>query len=290
MGRTKVPFNFCGLPKEYSDMRTAKIVVLPMPFDGTSTWGKGADKGPAAIIEASRNMELYDIETDSEVFTNGIATGRPLKCRSVNEMVAKSEREVGALLKQGKFVVCLGGEHSVSIGPIRAHAKHYGEISVLHLDAHSDRRDKYEGSRYNHACVIARASECCKNIISVGIRSMDSSEIRRIDRKRIFFAHEIHGSNEWIRRAVDLLGNKVYVTIDLDVFDSGIMPSTGTPEPGGLGWYDVVGLLREVAMQREIVGFDVVELAPNKNNRAPDFLAAKLAYTLLSYKFCRPPK
>lgn len=280
----KVPFNFCGLPQEYSDISTAKVVVLPLPFDGTSTWGKGADRGPAAIIEASRNMELYDIETDSEVFTYGIATERPLKCKTVDAMVAQSERKVGKLLKNGKFVVCLGGEHSVSIGPIRAHANHYGEISILHLDAHSDRRDKYEGSKYNHACVIARAGECCKNIVSVGIRSMDSSEIQRIDREKVFFARDIHSSKEWVPRAVGLLSKKVYITIDLDVFDSGIMPSTGTPEPGGLGWYDVVGLLREVAMQKDIVGFDVVELAPHKSNRAPDFLAAKLVYTLLSYR------
>ncbi|MCX8205849.1 MAG: agmatinase [Candidatus Micrarchaeota archaeon] len=281
---TKVPFNFGGLPKEYSSPAASKVAVLPIPFDGTSTWGKGADKGPAAIIEASRHMELYDIETDSEAFTVGISTEKPVKARTVDKMVEEGYLRARRLLNDGKFVVCLGGEHSISIGPIRAHAEHYGDISILHLDAHSDRRTVYEGSKYNHACVIARAGEYCKNIVSVGIRSMDSSEVQYIDRRKVFFAHEIHGSTGWVQQAIRELNGRVYITIDLDVFDPGIMPSTGTPEPGGLGWYDVIGLLREVAKQKEIVGLDVVELAPNKHNAAPDFLAAKLVYSLLSYK------
>ena len=176
----------------------------------------------------------------------------------------------------------LGGEHSISIGVIKSYARHYKGLSVLHLDAHVDSRESYEGSRYNHACVIARVRECIRNIVSVGIRSMDVSERSNVDRKKMFFAHEIHDSDKWISKAVGQLTDTVYITIDLDVFDPGIVPSTGTPEPGGLGWYQVMELLYAVSKSKRIVGFDVVELCPS-TSKAPDFLAAKLIYTLLSY-------
>jgi len=178
----------------------------------------------------------------------------------------------------------VGGEHSVSIGSVRAHVANDADITVMQLDAHCDLRDEYEGSKYNHACVMARITELCP-ILQVGIRSMDSSEKEALDKNRVVFAEDVCGDKAWIEKAVSKLSDKVYVTIDLDVFDPSIMPSTGTPEPGGLLWYDVLGLLRAVFEKKNVVGFDVVELCPDERNKAPDFLAAKLIYKLLSYKF-----
>lgn len=280
----KQTIGFCGLPCEPAEYGKASIVVLPIPFDKTSTWIKGADKGPAALIDASRFLEFYDIETDSEVIDNGIFTADPIRSSLSNSLILKTESAVSRYLADNKFVVALGGEHSVSIGVMKAYAKHFNDLSVLHLDAHADTRDSYEGSPYNHACVIARAREHTRNIVSVGIRSMDAIEREGMDRKRVFFANRIYDSNSWIPNVVGLLSDTVYITIDVDVFDPGIMPSTGTPEPGGLGWYQVLMLLRAVSKKKRIVGFDVVELCPS-SNRASDFLAAKLVYTLLSYIF-----
>lgn len=273
---------FCGLPSTSAGYDAASIIVLPIPFDKTGTWMKGADKGPAALIEASQYLEFYDIETDSEVLNKGIFTASPIRAASSEALIKRTDSAVSRYLADNKFIVALGGEHSVSVGVIKAYARHYDDLSILHLDAHADSRDFYEGSRFNHACVIARAREYTKNIVSVGIRSMDVSERAGRDRKRMFFAHEIYDTNAWIPKVVRLLSDNVYVTIDVDVFDPGIMPSTGTPEPGGLGWYQVMKLLRAVAKQ--IVGFDVVELCPS-SSKAPDFLAAKLVYTLISYVF-----
>lgn len=278
----KPPLSFCGLPNDDNDYARASTVILPIPFDKTSTWLKGADKGPAAIIEASAYLELYDIETDSEVFKKGIFTAKPIRSASSSALIKKTEEAVTRYLRDNKLVVTLGGEHSVSIGVIKSYVKRYKDLSILHLDAHADSRDSYEGTPYNHACVIARVREFTENIVSAGIRSMDGSERQGVDNKKVFFAHKIHDSDKWIHNAVRLLTDSVYITIDLDVFDPGIMPSTGTPEPGGLGWYQVMKLLYAVSKSKRIVGFDVVELCPS-DSKAPDFLAAKLIYTLLSY-------
>jgi agmatinase len=279
---SKAPANFCGLSGELTAYSQASVVILPVPFDKTSTWGKGADKGPLAIINASRYLEFYDIETGSEVYKKGIFTATTIHAASSAALIKKTDTAVSHYLKDNKMVVTLGGDHSISIGVIKAYAKHYEALSILHLDAHADSRESYEGSAYNHACVIARARECTTNIVSVGIRSMDISERPNVDKKKMFFAHDISDSDRWIKNAVHELTNPVYITIDLDVFDPGIMPSTGTPEPGGLGWYQVMKLLASVSKAKRIVGFDVVELCPSRN-KAPDFLAAKLIYTLLSY-------
>jgi agmatinase len=281
--------SFCGVPGNDAAYAQASIVILPIPFDKTSTWLKGADKGPAAIIEASNYLELYDIETDSEVYKKGIFTANPIHATSSSVLLRKTDATVSRYLKDNKLIVTLGGDHSVSIGVIKAYAKHYRNLSVLQLDAHADSRDSYEGTPYNHACVIARAREFTENIVSVGIRSMDSSERANIDREKMFFAHDIYNSDKWIHNAVRLLTDSVYITIDLDVFDPGIMPSTGTPEPGGLGWYQVMKLLASVSKSKRIVGFDVVELCPSRH-KAPDFLAAKLIYTLLSYIHANRPR
>ncbi len=277
--------NFADPPAENCRPENSQIVIVPAPYDGTSTWLKGADKGPQAIIDASAHMELYDIETDSQVFLHGIYTDKPVeRVDSPEEMSAAVQKAVSAWIQKGKFPVLIGGEHSVSIGSIRAQAKFHDRLTVLQLDAHTDLRDEYEGSKFNHACVMAQARRQCP-IVQVGIRSMDAAERTTIEPERIFYAQDIHNNRTWIDRTVAALSEKVYITIDLDVFDPAIMPSTGTPEPGGLGWYDVCALLKAVAAQRKVVGFDVVELCPNKHNKAPDFLAAKLIYKLLSYVF-----
>lgn len=277
--------NFGDLPDENSGYESSKIVILPVPYDLTSTWIKGADKGPAAIIEASTHMELFDIETDSQVYTEGIFTAEAVDSElPVEDMVETVHDMVGGYLEDGKFVVVIGGEHSVSIGSAGAHIQNNPDVTVLQLDAHSDLRDKYEGSRFNHACVMARISEMCP-VVQVGIRSMDISEKKAMSRSNIFFAEDLYKSKDWIEKVISKLSEKVYLTIDLDVFDPSVMPSTGTPEPGGLFWYNVLDLLRTVFENRNVTGFDVVELCPVENNKAPDFLAAKLIYKLLSYKF-----
>ncbi len=277
--------NFGDLPEEYSNLEQAEIVILPVPYDRTSTWIKGSDKGPADIIEASGNMELYDIETDYEVYRKGIYTADPVDGQMPPENMVETVREkVRHYIRKNKYVVVIGGEHSVSIGSVMAHIEKSANMTVLQLDAHSDLRDEYEGSGYNHACVMARIVELCP-IVQVGIRSMGFSEKAALDTRRMFFAEDIRQNKDWIEKVTSKLSKKVYITIDLDVFDPSIMPSTGTPEPGGLLWYDVLELLKSVFNDKEVVGFDVVELCPDERNKAPDFLAAKLIYKLLSYKF-----
>ena len=277
--------NFGDLRDQYSNYESARIVILPVPYDETSTWIKGANRGPAAVIEASANLELYDIEMDSVVYKKGIFTDETITEEASPESAIEAvRRRANEHIKQNKFVVVIGGEHSVSIGTIQAHAQNNENMCVLQLDAHADLRQEYEGSRYNHACVMARVTELCP-AVQVGIRSMDSSEKDSMDVGNVFFAKDIHSNDDWKSDVVSRLSDNVYITIDLDVFDPSIMPSTGTPEPGGLLWYDVLALLKMVAEEKTLVGFDVVELCPNENNKSPDFLAAKLIYKLLSYQF-----
>jgi agmatinase len=266
-------------------LENARIVVVPVAYDRTSTWIKGADKGPAAIIEASANMELYDIETDSEVYKKGIFTDQVLEgMTSPEDMIEAVRVRVRHYIEDNKFVAVMGGEHSVSIGSITAHHEQCHAMTVLQLDAHCDLRDEYDGSKYNHACVMARVRELCP-AVQVGIRSMDVSERQFAAGETVFFAEDIYNRKDWIEKVAAGLSDRVYITIDLDVFDPAVMPSTGTPEPGGLLWYDVLTLLKSVCDKKNVVGFDVVELCPDERNKAPDFLAAKLIYKVLSYKF-----
>jgi agmatinase len=278
---------FGAWPDKYADVRSATVALLPVPYDGTSTWGKGADRGPKALLAASQVLEWYDIETGTEVYRRGIATAPAVTERATpSRMVAAVQRRVQALLGREKFVVVLGGEHSVTVGAVAAHAERYADLSVLQLDAHSDLRQEFKGSQFNHGCVMARVKERCP-IVQVGIRSMDSSEKAGMTEGAVFFAERIldRPAEQWLPKVIERLSRNVYLTIDLDVFDPAVMPSTGTPEPGGLGWYAVLNVIRQVAATRRIVGFDVVELCPNPNDRAPDFLAAKLVYKTLSYIF-----
>lgn len=280
---------FGDFSAEYTAYDSAAVVIVPAPYDGTSTWIKGADKGPAALLEASYNLEFYDIETDSEVFRKGIHTDQPIPAADTpEETVEQIHNRITIHLNNGKFPVLIGGEHSVSIGAIQAFQDAYPGIEVLQLDAHTDLRDEYLGSRCNHACVMARARE--KSVIhQVGIRSMDAAEKPHLPVENIWYAKDIapHAAEtSWMDRAVERMGENLYLTIDLDVFDPSVLPATGTPEPGGLDWYQVIGFLRKVFAARNVVGFDIVELCPNPVEKRSDFLSAKLLYTLLSYRYC----
>lgn len=274
-----------AVPEMYCRYETASIAILPIPYDGTSTWMKGSDRGPKALLDASANMELYDIETDSEVFRHGIVTMDPVSCGAEpEEMVMAVCRAAKKIIADGKFLVGIGGEHSVSVGIARAMAEEFENLCVLQFDAHTDTRDEYEGSRYNHACVMSRIGEIC-SYVQVGIRSMDISERRHLNPERVIFAHEILKGPDVTPKILAALSNDVYITIDLDVLDPSVMPSTGTPEPGGLGWYTLVDLIESVVKEKNVVGMDVTELLPNPANRAPDFAAAKLVYRVLSMVF-----
>lgn len=276
---------FADIEAAFGQQESARIVLLPVPYDGTSTWGKGADGGPEAFLEAARNMELYDIETDSEVFRQGIYLAPQLEGFETPEaMVSGVEEATRFWLSRNQFVTLFGGEHSISIGSIRAFKEHFGELSVLQLDAHTDLRQSYQGTPYSHACAVAEAARTT-NLVQVGIRSMDRGELEYMDRSRVFLAEEMEGQDRWMDDALAMLRDPLYITLDLDVFDPAIMPSTGTPEPGGLSWYSMLRFLRKVFTTRRVVGFDIVELCPEPANRAPDFLAAKLYYKMLSYRF-----
>lgn len=276
---------FAGIPEQNAQFESSLVIVVPVPYDGTSTYGKGADKGPDAIFAAAENMELYDIETDSEVYQQGIFLADPITTdSSPEEMVNDVAFQIGKYLDTGKFVTMIGGEHSVSIGSIRAFQEKFDDLTILQLDAHTDLRPEYDGSKCNHACAMHEASKY-SNIIQVGIRSMDSSEKPFIDEDFLFTMYDIRSNRYWKEDVTNLLGKNVYITIDLDAFDPSIMPSTGTPEPGGLLWHETLDLLKRVFYKSNVVGFDIVELAPMQGNHGPDFMAAKLFYKLLSYKY-----
>ena len=281
--------NFAGVTGKYADYDNAKIVVLPVPYDATSSWIRGSDKGPEALLEASVQLELYDTETQTEVYRQGIHTALPVTEQGSPELLCDAvEQRVGKLFDDAKFPVTIGGNHTVSIGAIRAAAKRFTNLTVLQLDAHADLRVSYEGSELNHACVMNQAKKVAA-ITQMGIRSMSVEESKRYEPNRIFFARDIYfdHENRWEQEAFDTLSENVYLTIDLDVFDPAIVPSTGTPEPGGLQYFQVLHFLRRVFKRFNVVGFDVVELCPNSNQKASDYLAARLSYELMTYKFLK---
>jgi agmatinase len=285
MSEAKPPYNYGGLPEEFTDYEKAQVAVVPVPFDLTTSWMHGTSRGPKALIEASGYLELYDIETKSEAYLNGIFTDTDVEANDSDDLNRLVYEHVSKHIDAQKFVVTLGGEHSISYGAAKAHIERFDNLSILHLDAHTDRREEFEDNKFSHACVMRRVSELNDDIVSVGIRSLDVSELQYLDEKKVFYAENIFHSMNWIEDVVKLLQPNVYLTFDLDVFDPAIMPSTGTPEPGGMYWYQVLNLLKDVIKSRNLVGCDVVELSPNEQNKAPDFLAAKLVYKILSYKF-----
>ena len=276
---------YAGIQEEYSKLDNSKIVLIPVPYDGTSTWQKGADNGPEAFLNASENMELYDIETDTEVYKQGVFLVDPITENSSPEAVVEKVHQITKkYIKRNKFVTVFGGEHSVSIGTIRAFNECYDNLTVLQLDAHADLRKTYEGSTCNHACALYEASQNT-NLIQVGIRSMDVMEKTVMDTEKTYFAHEMAIDDSWMDSAIEQMTENVFITFDLDAFDPSIMPSTGTPEPGGMLWYETLEFLKQVFAERNVVGFDIMELCPNTIDKSSDFLAAKLYYKMLTYKF-----
>lgn len=276
------PLNFGGLDPEFSTYSDSKFVILPIPYDKTSTWHKGSDKGPEAILEASANMELYDIETDSEPYRAGIFTDDPILCDETPDLLfekvlARSRRHLDA----GKYLISIGGEHSVSPGACKAYCERFENVSVLQIDAHSDMRESYQGNAFNHACAMARMKDWAKPVM-VGIRSQDRSELENVRGRDIFYASYIRRNPQWIDEVVAALTDNVYLTIDLDGLDPSIMPATGTPEPGGLYWYEVIELFEKVIRSKNLIGFDVVELCPGQDTFAAHFLTAKLIYKIIA--------
>jgi len=280
--------NFGGNEVVYNYSESG-IIIVPVPYDETSTWMKGADKGPDAILHASVNLEFYDVETSSEAHLKGIHTIAPLLEKETPQKLVKAVYDnILSLLSDKKFPVIIGGNHTVSIGAIKAFSEFFENLTILQLDAHADLRQVYEGSVFNHACAMARAREFAP-VVQVGIRSMSAEELPFVERDRIFFSHELYYDKSLYEKALVKLTENVYITIDLDVFDPSIMPSTGTPEPGGPPYYELLHFMKEVIKSRNVVGFDVVGLCPSATNKSPDFVAAKIIYQLLSYKFVGPP-
>ena len=286
MNYIKCPHNFAEISDSYSVYANSKVVILPFPYEKTTCYIKGAQRGPAAIIKASTEMELYDEEMGN-VFENGICTLKPLDVdESPESMAETAHKATKNLLKDGKFIATLGGEHSITSGIVKAFKEKYNELSVLQIDAHADLREEFEGTRHSHACAMKRTREICP-VVQVGIRSLSFEESELIKEKnlKIFWAKDIVGNDAWFDEAISMLSNIVYITIDLDGLDPSIMPSVGTPEPGGLGYYQVLRLLKKVCSKRNVVGFDVVELCPDEQEISSDFTAAKIVYKLIGYVF-----
>ena len=237
---------YAGIPQELSVLGNSKIVLIPVPYDGTSTWQKGADKGPQAFLSASQNMELFDIETQTQVYKQGVYLADAVTQNgSPQAMVDAVHAVTKSYILKNKFVTIFGGEHSISIGTIRAFNECFDNLTVLQLDAHADLRKHYQGSSFNHACALYEASQTT-NLLQVGIRSMDISEVTVMDKENIFFAHQLTEDDSWMDASIDKMTENVFITIDLDVFDPSIMPSTGTPEPGGLLWYETLDYLKKI--------------------------------------------
>ena len=289
---TALPPNFGGLDEEFSALVGARAVVLPAPYDFTTTYQGGTRQGPDAIIAASRNMELWDEEVGA-IYRSGIHTLPALEpaAEGPAAMVARVERAVGWILEQGKLPAILGGEHSITAGAVRAAARRHPGLSVLQIDAHGDMRDTYQGTPHSHACVMRRVREMVP-AASVGIRSLSEEEVEylALHPQPMWSVRQFRALEGRWEPVLSALTGEVFVTFDLDGLDPSVMPATGTPEPGGLDWYEAVDLLRAVSQRSRIVGFDVVELAPLPGLVAPDFLAARLVYRLIGLALTRAPE
>ncbi len=285
----ELPYTFLGLDEEKSALDFARSVILPVPYEATTSYGSGAAAGPRAIIDSSRYMELYDQELKSNPSSLGIHTlsGLELTRESGNLAMDELHKAYARIMEAigDRFLIMLGGEHSVSGPAILNQVNRHGRISVLQLDAHLDLRSEFDGSKYSHACVMSRVRKSV-DLVSVGIRGAAQEEVALADKQEditIIWADEMWENDDWIDRAIEALGDSVYITFDVDYFDPSFMPSTGTPEPGGGDWYRTLKLLRSVFREKDVVGCDVVELAPVSGGHAADFLAAKLVYKLIGY-------
>ncbi len=285
---TGEPFTFAGLEPHDCRYECSAVAVLPIPYEATTSFVAGTRNGPREILHASRFLELYDEELDGEVSRVGICTLPELECvvSSPADMVRHIYGAAKSILDDGKFLVSLGGEHTITPPLVEAHLEHHPGLSVLAIDAHADLRSTYQGSDYSHACAMRRVLEMTSGV-QVGIRSISMEETAALPSltTRIFYAHKMRTDPHWQREAVEALGDPVYVTVDLDGLDPALMPAVGTPEPGGLDWFQLLDLLKEVTIRRRVVGFDVNELAPIPGFSAPNFTAAKIVYKLLGYVF-----
>lgn len=277
-------YNFLGLTPEETDYAKARIVILPVAYDATTSYKSGTKYGPAAIIAASREVETYDPVSGHDIGEIGIHTALEIEAEAdgPGEMIEVVEREVATHLRNDKYVVMLGGEHSLTTAPVRAHKAKYPKLTVLHIDAHADMRDSYQGSKWSHASVMRRVREMVP-AVSVGIRNASEDCHKSINAGKcpIYWAKDIVGKNGWQEDALKNLSEQVYITLDLDAFDPSIMPAVGTPEPGGMQWYETLDFLRMVFAKKQVVGFDIVELSPIAGLHHPDFLAAKLTAEML---------
>jgi agmatinase len=282
------PNNFGGLPPELSDLDASRFVVLPLPYEATTSYGKGTKFGPRAIIEASRNMELYDEEVGFEPCEAGIFTSEDVLFHdaSPRAMVDTVKEAVLHYARPDRFVLSLGGEHGLTFPAFLAHREVHGDLGILQIDAHGDLRESYEGSPFNHACVMRRIVGCSAGTAQVGIRSVSAEEaafLKEKGRWPVIWARECQEGDAWMDRALAALPEKVYLSVDVDGFDPSLVPCTGTPEPGGLQWYPVLRLLRRLCAERRLVGADIMELAPDGRHFHADFLAARLAYKIMAY-------
>lgn len=276
--------HFLDMDEELYDLEHARYVLLPVPYDGTSTFVKGADRGPQAILDASDSLELYDVQYQKEACNAGIHTDHHDYDFSTPDAMVKSVyHRVKHFMDMQKFPILLGGEHSVSVGAIKAMSEQYEDLTVLQIDAHADLRDEYHDSIYNHACVMCRAQDYAR-VVQVGIRNVCTEEKHNLVPENVFYAHDIYNTEAWMNKAVGRLTRNVYVTFDLDGLDPSILPATGTPLPGGLQWYPTLKFLDKVFRQRNVVGFDVVELCPQPDNKVSDVLAATLVYKMINMK------
>jgi agmatinase len=279
---------FLGLPPEDSNYENSRTVLIRVPYDGTTSYGSGARNGPAAIMAASTQVEFYDLELEREPCAVGIHTLPALLPSALGpgDMIDRVEQACLGPISDGKFVFTLGGEHSVSLGAVKALARHHEKFSILQIDAHLDLRDTYEGSPFSHACVARRLAEL-GSLVQVGVRTGCPEEIQAIIDLKLkpLWGYQIPtlSQSEWIQRTIEQLSPKVYVTVDVDGLDPSVIPATGTPVPGGLSWYQLLALLRSVGEQRQVIGCDLCELAPIPGQHASDFAAALLVYKMIGY-------
>jgi agmatinase len=278
--------HYGGIEPASTAYKEARFVVVPVPYDLTSTYQSGSRRGPGAILEASANMELYDEELRGETYLAGIHTLSPLEAdaRGPAEMVSAVHRTIAGVIADGKIPVMLGGEHSITFGAVQAVRERYPGLTVLQFDAHADLRDTYQGTPFSHASVARRIAGICP-LVQAGIRSMSVEEAEYLPTSPVksYSADFILEGRNWCETICRDLGGDVYITVDLDVLDPSVMPATGTPEPGGIGWRELIRLIREVSKKCRVRGFDVVELAPIPGMVAPDFLASKLVYRIMGY-------
>ncbi|MCC7572672.1 MAG: agmatinase [Candidatus Methanofastidiosum sp.] len=284
-----VPDNYGGLEEDFSNYENSYFVVLPVPLEKTVSYNGGTSLGPKAIINASQNMELFDEEFFVSACTLGINTKNEIDCnQEMEKIMLDIEEESFKILNDNKFLCVLGGEHSISQAPVKAAKRIYKDISVLQFDAHLDLRDAYLGDKYSHASVMSRVEEVASSV-QVGIRSFSEEEYDKIKNGNynIFYAKDIHDNKSWFNRAIENLSDNVYITFDIDAFDPSIIPGTGTPEPGGLGWYKTCDFLKEVFFNRNVIGVDIVEVAPQESSSVSEFVASKLLYKMMTYKYIK---